>query len=126
VTVADLKQRGAAPLDDAQLRQLVVGKSLRVRNTVTGQVFEMLYGVSGRRLITSIDGKQPPVGDIGDVLHAGELGSPAQYEISNGRITTTIGGTPFEVTVYLVGDKFIAARSNEFGYANYELEEVKS
>jgi hypothetical protein len=126
VTVADLKQRGAAPLDDAQLRQLVVGKSLRVRNTVTGQVFEMLYGVSGRRLITSIDGKQPPAGDIGDVLHAGELGSPAQYEISNGRITTTIGGTPFEVTVYLVGDKFIAARSNEFGYANYELEEVKS
>jgi Protein of unknown function (DUF3604) len=126
VTVADVKQRGAAPLDDAQLRQLVVGKSLRVRNTVTGQVFEMLYGVSGRRLITSIDGKQPPVGDIGDVLHAGELGSPAQYEISNGRITTTIGGTPFEVTVYLVGDKLIAARSNEFGYANYEIEEVKS
>ena len=99
---------------------------MRVRNTVTGQVFEMLYGVSGRRLITSIDGKQPPVGDIGDVLHAGELGSPAQYEISNGRITTTIGGTPFEVTVYLVGDKLIAARSNEFGYANYEIEEVKS
>jgi len=31
---------------------------------------------------------------------------------------------PFAVTVYKVGDKYIAARSNEFGYANYEVEKV--
>ena len=35
-----------------------------------------------------------------------------------------IEGTPFEVTVYRLGDKFVAARSNEFGYANYEVEGV--
>ena len=35
---------------------------------------------------------------------------------------TTIAGAPFEVTVYKVGDKYVAARSNEFGYANYEVE----
>jgi hypothetical protein len=33
-----------------------------------------------------------------------------------------IAGTPFEVAVYKVGDKYLAARSNEFGYANYEVE----
>jgi hypothetical protein len=33
--------------------------------------------------------------------------------------------TPFEVAVYKMDDKFVAARSNEFGYANYELEELK-
>jgi hypothetical protein len=32
---------------------------------------------------------------------------------------------PFAVTVYKVDNKYIAARSNEFGYANYEIEEVK-
>jgi hypothetical protein len=28
---------------------------------------------------------------------------------------------PIEVTVYKLSDKFIGARSNEFGYANYEV-----
>ena len=83
---------------------------------------EILYGTNGRRLIVSIDGKQPPAGQLGDVLHSGELGSPAQYEIRGGKIVTTLAGTPFEVTLYKLGDKYIAARSNEFGYANYEIE----
>ena len=121
-TVADLQQRGAVALDDAQLKQLIVGKTFKVRNTVTGQRFEILYGPDGRRLILSVDGKQPPAGEVGDVLHSGELGSPAHYEIRGGKIVTTIANTPFEVTVYKVGDKYVAARSNEFGYANYEVE----
>ena len=121
-TVADLQQRGAVALDDAQLKQLIVGKTFKVRNTVTGQRFEILYGLDGRRLILSVDGKQPPHGEVGDVLHSGELGSPAHYEIRGGKIVTTIANTPFEITVYKVGDKYVAARSNEFGYANYEVE----
>ena len=32
-----------------------------------------------------------------------------------------LAGTSTEVTVYKLGDKFIGARSNEFGYANYEI-----
>ena len=109
-------------LDDAQLKDLIVGKTFKVRNTVTGQRLEILYGTNGRRLILSVDGKQPPAGDVGDVLHSGDLGSPAHYEIRGGKIVTTISGTPFEVTLYKLGDKYIAARSNEFGYANYEVE----
>jgi hypothetical protein len=59
------------------------------------------------------------------VLHSGQLSPAAQYEIRNGRIVTTLFGTPFEVTVYKVGDRHVASRSNEFGYANYEIEENK-
>ncbi len=121
-TVADLQQKGAVALDDAQLKQLIVGKTFTVRNTVTGQRIEILYGVDGRRLILSVDGKQPPAGEIGDVLHSGELGSPAHYEVSGGKIVTTLSGTPFEIAVYKLGDKYVAARRNEFGYANYEVE----
>jgi hypothetical protein len=62
---------------------------------------------------------------VGDVLHSGELGSPAQYEIRGGRIITTIGMTPFDVAVYKVGDRYVASRSNEFGYANYQIEAMK-
>jgi hypothetical protein len=125
VTVAELQSKGATALDDAQLKELVIGKTFRVRNRVTGDRFEILYGKNGRRLITSVNGKQPAAGEIGDVLHTGELGSPAQYEISGSHIITTIQMTPFEVTVYKLGDKYVAARSNEFGYANYEVEEIK-
>ena len=87
-----------------KLTALVVGKTFRLRNRVTGDRFEILYGKNGRRLITGVNGKQPDAGEIGDVLHTGELGSPAEYEISGGRIITTIEMTPFAVTVYKLGD----------------------
>ena len=125
VTVADLKKKGAEALDDAKLAQLVVGKTLTVRDTVTGQQFKISYAKSGRRLILSVDGKPPQPGEIFDVTGASALGSAAPYEISGGKIITTLGETPFAVTVYRVGDKYWGARSNEFGYANYELEKVQ-
>ncbi len=120
-TVADLTQRGATTLDDAQLRDLIVGKTFKVHNTVTDQRFEITYAAGGRRLISGINGKMPDPEQMGDVMHPSSLGT-ADYEIRDGRIVTTIEGTPFEVTVYRLGDKLIAARSSEFGYANYEVE----
>ena len=125
VTVAELKQRGAEALDDSQLTQLIVGKTLTIRNTVTGQLYKISYGKEGRRLILSVDGKQPEPGEVFDATGAAALGSPAPYEIHGGEIITTLGETPFAVTVYKLGDKYLGARSNEFGYANYELEKVQ-
>jgi hypothetical protein len=124
LTVADLRQRGAAPLNDMQLRQLVLGKTVTVRNTVTNERIEISYGMDGRRLIMSVNGNPPDPAEVGDLLHTSGLGS-AQYEIRDGRIVTTIQGTPFAVAVYAAGDKYVAARSGEFGYANYELEGVR-
>ena len=122
VTVAELKQKGAVLLDDAQLKQLVVGQTLEVRNMVTGQRYEILYGADGRRMITGRGGKP---GSTGDFLAVSELSGSAQsaaYEIRDGRIITMLGGTPFDVAVYKFGDKYVAARSNEFGHANYEIQ----
>jgi hypothetical protein len=122
-TVADLTQRGAATLDDAQLHDLIAGKTFRVHNTVTDQRFEITYAAGGRRMVSSINGKLPDPEQMGDVMHPNALGT-ADYEIRNSRIVTMIEGTPFVVTVYRLGDKLLAARSNEFGYANYEVEGV--
>jgi hypothetical protein len=125
VTVADLKQKGAVALDDAQLKALIVGKTVSVRNTVTGQRLEIIYGESGQRLITAVDGQAPEPGDIGDVFHSGELGQPTAYEIRDGRIVTAVGDTDFTVAVYKAGDKYLATRSGEFGFANYEVEAIR-
>ncbi len=125
MTVADLKGKGATALGDAELKALVIGKTVSVRNTVTGQQFDILYGSDGKRLITNVNGKAPSAAEIMNMMHGGQLGAPATYEIKDGHIITTLGGSPFEVTVYKTADKYVAARSNEFGYANYEVKAVE-
>jgi hypothetical protein len=104
---------------------LIVGKIVSAKNTVTGQRFDVLYGTSGRRMIVSVDGKRPEPGDFFHPNHQMEVGAPAPYEIKDGQLVTTLGNAPFAVTVYKVGDKYVAARSNEFGYANYEVERIE-
>ncbi|WP_245439733.1 DUF3604 domain-containing protein [Microvirga aerophila] len=121
-TVTDLVQRGAKALTDDEIKALIVSKTLNVRNTVTGQTFTIIYAASGRRLITGIDGVAPEPGEIGDVLHSGEIGAPAGYEIKGGKIITTLMNSPYEVAVYQLGNKYYGARSNEFGFANYEMD----
>ena len=124
-TVAELKDKGATALSDADLKSYVVGKTLKVRNTVTGQTFEITYGTDGQRLVASVDGKAPAAGEYLNMMHGGHFGVPAKYEIKDARLVTTLGGSPFEVTVLKKGDKYMGARSNEFGFANYEVEEAK-
>jgi hypothetical protein len=57
----------------------------------------------------------------GDPMERSYLGATSPYYINNGKIVTVIAGTPIEVTAYKLGDKYYGARSNEFGYANYEI-----
>lgn len=121
MTVGELTDQGATALGDAELKALLVGKTLTVRNTVTGQQFEIIYGADGKRLITSVDGKPPSRGEMFNMMHGDQS---AQYEIKDGHVITTVAGTPFEVAVYKVGEKYLAARSNEFGYANYEIQAI--
>ena len=55
------------------------------------------------------------------VFHSGVLGRSSFYTIKDGKIQTMFGNAPYQVTVYKLGDKYFGARSNEFGYANYEI-----
>ena len=121
VTVADLTAKGAKALDDEAVKKLIVGKTLTIRNAPTGQTFVVIFSENGRRLITAVDGVQPEPGEVGDVMHSGEMGTPAAYSIEDGKIVTSLGNDAFDVTVYQAGDKYYGARSNEFGYANYEI-----
>lgn len=42
-TIDQLKTEGAKALTNEQLQTYVVGKTIKVRNTVTGQTFEIVY-----------------------------------------------------------------------------------
>lgn len=69
-----------------------------------------------------MDGKPTDMREAAELSHGGD---EAQYEIKEGHLTTEIAGSQFAVTVYKVGDKYVAARDNEFGYANYEVASLK-
>jgi hypothetical protein len=96
-----------------------------VHNTVTGQRFHVAYGEDGRRLISEIDGAAPPIGQIGNPLHGDVLGAAAPYTVEDDRVRTTIAGTAFDVAVYRLGKRYFGARSNELGFANYEVVRVE-
>jgi hypothetical protein len=81
----------------------------------------VVWSENGQRLITNVNGEVPLPAQVGDVFHGGALGSSSFYAIKDGKIQTTFGNAPYQVTVYKLGDKYFGARSNEFGYANYEL-----
>jgi len=120
-TVADLTEKGATALDDAALTKLIVGQTTWVKNTVTGEVFSIAWTQSGQRLINNVDGSIPQPSEVGDVLHGGLTGQGTAYAIKDGAIVTTLDNTAYEVKVYKVGDTYMAARNNEFGFVNYEV-----
>ena len=125
LTIAELESNGATRLFDADIRQLVVGKTVVVKNLATEQVFDVFYGRDGRRLIAPQTDGQRVAGEFGNVLHSIGVGAPATYEISNGQLVTSLGGTDFDISIYRQGDRYYAARSNEFGHANYEILEIQ-
>jgi hypothetical protein len=120
-SVADLLKSGGVALNDAELKALVVGKGLWVRNTVTGGIFKIIYDKAGQCVIYHVGRYAVLPSEVGNVYQAGYQGISSAYTIQNGKIVTTVADSPFEVTVYKVGDKHLAARSNEFGFANYEI-----
>jgi hypothetical protein len=102
-----------------------VGHTLTMRNTVTGQRFEIEYGTDGRRIVTSLRSTQRDADQIGELVKTATTKQPASYEIKNGRLSTTIGETEFDLMVYKSGNKYVAACPAEFGYANYEIADVR-
>jgi hypothetical protein len=145
-TVDDLKKQGAVALGSEQIKALIVGKTVWVQNNVTGDKYQIIYGRSGKnpsgkpatpvepgyvtekfsdnqgeyqaRYVGSRFQEPSKFGPIADRSYLGESGP---YFINNGKIVTSMVGTPIETAVYKVGDKYMGVRSNEFGYANYEI-----
>jgi len=121
MTVADLKKKGAIALGDAQLKALIVGKAFWVRNNVTGDQFSVSYTAEGQSNVWHLGRSATLPSSVGNPLRDGYQGTTTGYKIENGKVVTTISQDPFSVTIYKLGDTYYGARSNEFGYANYEM-----
>jgi hypothetical protein len=58
---------------------------------------------------------------FGNVERDGSQATTHAYEIEGGKLVIPVAQDPYSFTFYKVGDTTYAARSNEFGYANYEI-----
>jgi len=121
MTVAQLKAKGATQLNDAQLKALTVGKAFWVRNSVTGDQFSENFTAEGNTTVFHVGKNAAVPSEYGDVFRDGYLGTTVPYRIENGKLITLISQAPYSITVYKLGDAYYGARSNELGYANYEI-----
>jgi len=115
------EKQGGAALTDAQLNELLVGKFIWVQNNVTGGRFKMIFTKEGQCIVYFVGRNAALPSEVGNVAQAGYQGTTSPYSINNGKLVTYLQQTPFETGIYKLGDKYYAARSNEFGYANYEI-----
>src|SRR5262249_7626850 len=120
-TVADLKRKGAAALNDAQLKTLIVGKAIWLRNNVTGEQFWQSFTAEGHTTLFRIGTDAAVPSGYGNVERDGYQGTTSPYKIGDGKLITFVSQDPYALTFYKLGDTYYAARSNEFGYANYEI-----
>jgi len=121
MTAADLKKKGATPLTDEQLKALVVGKAFWMRNVVTGEQFSQNFTTGGDAIVFRVGKSADVPSGVGNVVRDGYEGATRRYKIEGGKLITFVAQEPYAVTVYKLGSTYYGARSNEFGYANYEI-----
>jgi hypothetical protein len=122
VTVADIKAKGGTLLNDIQLNALLVGKSIEIRNTVTGERFGVRYDRNGQYSVQpSAANAAKETSEIGNLLQSAQDETVLRYSIANDKVSNLVGETALQLSVYRKGNDYVAARASEFGYANYEI-----
>jgi hypothetical protein len=121
MTVADLKKKGATQLGDAQLKAFIVGKAFWVRNNVTSDTFSVAYTTDGDGIVWHIGKYTTLPGYVGNPILSGYQANTSPYKIEGGKLTIKVAQDPYSMIIYKLGDTYYGARSNEFGYANYEM-----
>gem|GEM_PF-17094 len=121
MTVTDLKAKGATQLGDAQLKAMIVGKAFWVQNNATGEQFSVSYTPDGQYNVWHIGHSASIPSYIGNPVRNGYEGFTSPYKIEGGKVVTHVAQDPYSMTVFKLGDTYYGVRSNEFGYANYEM-----
>ena len=125
-TIASLKQQGVMPLDNASLSEMIVGKNTWLKNIVTGSVFRIVWDKNGQRTVWNINPADDQPQHMGFAAQDSFQGLSTAYSITGSNVVEDFGDSPISWTAYKVGEKTLLARSDEFGFVNYEVIPVPS
>ena len=115
------EEEGRRALSDAQLKALIVGKAFWLRNNVTGEQFSQNFTTEGQTIVFRIGNERRRAERFRQRRARRLQGTTIPYKIEGGKLITLVSQEPYAFTFYKLGDTYYAARSNEFGYANYEI-----
>ena len=121
MTAEALKAKGAVPLNDAELKDLIVGKAFWVRNNVTGDSFSSIFTAEGQMTVFRVGRYATVPSGFGSLMRDGYQGTTTPYRDRGGKLVTLVSQDPYAIAFYKLGNTYYGARSNEFGYANYEI-----
>jgi hypothetical protein len=122
ITVEALLRDGFTQLTGDDIRTDLLGKTLVLRDLVSGREYEGKLLESGKRVLreTSAEDARQTADAIfhgGGPLLIGE----AAYEIRDNAIVSTDGLRTITSTLYRLGTRIVAARDIDNGTVNYEL-----
>ena len=121
MTVVELLEEGANAMNESQLKDLVVGKAFWMRNNVTGEQFSQNFTTEGMAIMYrgGLNANMPS--GFGNMVRDGYAGTNYAYHVEGNKLVIPVAQEPYSFTFYKLGDTYYAARSNEFGFANYEI-----
>src|SRR5262245_43173707 len=92
-TVADLTAKGAKELADADVKALLVGKSVWYRNDVTGEPFKVRYDDTGNAVLLHVGRRATLPSLVGDQAENAYQTVPSPYSIQNGKLVIQLANT---------------------------------
>ena len=88
---------------------------------MTAEQFWQSFTAEGQTTLFRIGMDASVPSGYGNVERDGYQGTTSPYKIEDGKLITFVSQDPYALTFYKLGDTYYAARSNEFGFANYEI-----
>ncbi len=113
LTVAGLQKKKPKALSTEAIKELVVGKKVHIKNLLTGAEFDAEYGKDGMRTLTAT---------VGFASAHGQGAAKNPYVIADGKLSSRFDdGSVFSSRIFQLEGRYLAARDDEAGYANYEV-----
>ena len=88
---------------------------------MTGEQFSQNFTTEGQTIVFRVGTNAVMPSGFGNVERDGYKGTTSAYKIEGGKLIILVSQDPYAFTFYKLGDTYYGARSNEFGYANYEI-----
>jgi hypothetical protein len=113
LTIDGLEKEKVKALSTDEIKKLLVGKEVGIKNLVTGAEYTAAYGDDGMRTLSA---------NAGWASAHGQGVAKNPYEIKDGKLSGRMDdGSRFSSRLYKQGGRYLAARDNEAGYVNYEV-----
>jgi len=115
LTVSEIESQGAKKLDTEEIKHLIVGKMVAIKRLSTGEEITGYYNEDGTRTLVEFEKGV----EIQGKNTTGATRDP--YSIDNGQLHAVLDGKQISTTIYHLGERYLAAISDESGKVNYEV-----